>query len=262
MRPGAAAATRSVMKQPVRKTLLLAAGDSPAGTCQQGCSWLEWQANPLREDIMELSTLLLFVPACFALNLAPGPNNLLSVSNATRHGFRASCGAGLGRLVAFAGMIGLAASGLAAVLHASATLFYAIKLAGALYLFWLAWQLWRAEPVAQGDGEAGRAGFLHLARQEFLVAAGNPKAILIFTAFLPQFVDPARGHVTLQLVLLGGVLSLAALAFNTLLGAFSGQVGRWLQRRPGAARLQHRLLAVAMLGLALRLLMLDRPAPH
>jgi threonine/homoserine/homoserine lactone efflux protein len=61
---------------------------------------------------------------------------------------------------------------------------------------------------------------------------------------------------------LGVVLSLAALAFNTLLGACSGQVGRWLQRRPGAARLQGNLLAAVMLGLALRLLFLERPAPR
>jgi threonine/homoserine/homoserine lactone efflux protein len=66
----------------------------------------------------------------------------------------------------------------------------------------------------------------------------------------------------LQLVQLGLVLSMAALAFNTALGACSGQVGRWLQRRPGAARFQSGLLAAVMLGLAVRLLFLDRPAPR
>jgi 2-aminoadipate transaminase len=89
----------------------------------------------------------------------------------------------------------------------------------------------------------------------------NPKALLFFMVFLPQFVDPARGSVALQLVQLGVVLSVAALAFNTLLGACSGQVGRWLQRRPGAEKFQRTLLAVVMFGLAIRLLMLDRPAP-
>ena len=77
---------------------------------------------------------------------------------------------------------------------------------------------------------------------------------------LPQVVDPPRGGVPLQLVQLGVMLSAAALAFNTLLGACSGQVGFWLQRRPGAEKFQRGLLALAMVGLAIRLLLLDRPA--
>ncbi|WP_285415999.1 LysE family translocator [Pseudomonas sp. efr-133-TYG-5] len=141
---------------------------------------------------MDLATLALFLPACFALNMAPGPNNLLSVSNATRYGYRRACMAGIGRLLAFAGMIALAAAGLAVVLQTSELLFYAIKIVGAGYLLYLAWQLWRANPAAEGAVAAPANGLLALARQEFLVAAGNPKAILIFTAFLPQFIDPGR----------------------------------------------------------------------
>ncbi len=68
---------------------------------------------------MSYETLLLFVPACFALNMAPGPNNLLSVSNATRHGFLTSCIAGAGRLLAFIGMIAIASAGLATLLLTS-----------------------------------------------------------------------------------------------------------------------------------------------
>ena len=87
---------------------------------------------------MNVTTLLLFLPACFALNMAPGPNNLLSMANAKRYGVRIACYAGIGRLVAFAGMITLAATGLASILYASETLFLAIKVVGGLYLFWLA----------------------------------------------------------------------------------------------------------------------------
>ena len=151
---------------------------------------------------MDLATLSLFLPACFALNMAPGPNNLLSVSNATRYGYRRACVAGVGRLLAFAGMIALAAAGLAVVLQTSELLFYGIKIVGAGYLLYLAWQLWRANPAAEEAVAASANGLLALARQEFLVAAGNPKAILIFTAFLPQFVDPTRA-ITPQFMLLG-----------------------------------------------------------
>lgn len=123
---------------------------------------------------MDIATLTLFIPACFALNMAPGPNNLLSVSNSTRYGYRISCVAGIGRLLAFAGMIALASAGLAVVLQTSELLFYGIKIVGAAYLFYLAWQLWRADPGVEKATTGASVGVLALARQEFLVAAGNP----------------------------------------------------------------------------------------
>jgi threonine/homoserine/homoserine lactone efflux protein len=205
---------------------------------------------------MELSELIMFVPACLALNLAPGPNNLLSVSNATHYGFGASCRAGLGRLAAFASMIALAASGLAAVLHASVPLFYAIKIAGAAYLFWLAWQLWHAGPAAAAGPVAGTSSPGRLARQEFLVAAGNPKAILIFTAFLPQFVDPARPMAP-QFALLGGlflVFEMLAIAFYAAIGS---KLRRWFEQ-PRSRRIFNRTCAGLLSGAGTGLLLARR----
>lgn len=202
---------------------------------------------------MELSTLALFVPACFALNMAPGPNNLLSISNATRYGFRRACAAGAGRLLAFGGMIALASAGLAAVLHTSELLFYGIKTVGAAYLFYLAFQLWRAAPGGQAESAAPSVGLMQLARQEFLVAAGNPKAILIFTAFLPQFVNPAQ-PMAAQFAVLGAlflVLEMAAIAAYAWMGV---HLRRWFAQ-PRGKRIFNRgcagLLASAGLGLLL-----------
>jgi len=205
---------------------------------------------------MDASTLMLFVPACFALNMAPGPNNLLSVSNATRYGFRRSCLAGAGRLVAFAGMIALASAGLAAVLHTSELLFYGIKTAGAIYLFYLAWQLWRAQPGGQVDSAAPAAGWWQLARQEFLVASGNPKAILIFTAFLPQFVDPA-GPVGAQFFVLGVLfllLEVVALAAYAWMGA---RMQKWFAQ-PRGKRVFNRICAGLLAGAGMGLLLSRR----
>ena len=204
---------------------------------------------------MDLSTLLMFVPACFALNLAPGPNNLLSVSNATRYGFRAACGAGLGRIVAFVGMIALAAGGLAVVLHASQTVFYVIKVAGAVYLFWLAWQLWHAPHGEEGPATGG-GGFVRLARQEFFVAAGNPKAILIFTAFLPQFVDPAR-PVAPQFALLGALFLVFEMAAIAIYAAIGSRLRHWFAR-PRGRRLFNRTCAGLLSGAGVGLLLARR----
>ncbi|PMN91605.1 LysE family translocator [Enterovibrio norvegicus] len=170
---------------------------------------------------MDLLSLLLFVPACFALNMTPGPNNLLAMNNARCYGFLSAMLASVGRLVAFSVMIALAASGLAVILYASETVFFAIKVFGALYLFWIAFQLWRstALPILEGKPQKSVRALL---QQEFALAAGNPKAILIFTAFLPQFVDVA-GSVNHQFFVLGATflaLEFLAIAVYALFGLY------------------------------------------
>jgi len=206
---------------------------------------------------MDLPTLAVFIPACFALNMAPGPNNLLSISNASRYGFVRACSGGIGRLLAFAIMIALAAVGLTAVLHTSELLFLGVKLVGAGYLFYLAVQLWRARPEGD-DNEAGFASMSRagLARQEFLVAIGNPKAILLFTAFLPQFVD-RTGTVTQQFAVLGGLfLALECIAIG--LYCYMGIYARRLFARPSGKRLFNRMCAGLLAGAASFLLVARR----
>ncbi|QPB83748.1 LysE family translocator [Pseudoalteromonas rubra] len=173
---------------------------------------------------MEFWNLLFFALACFALNMTPGPNNLLSMNNARCYGFKSAFIAGLGRIVAFTVMIALAASGLAVVLFASEALFLTIKVAGAAYLLWIAFNLWRSEasPVSEPESTRNRLG---LAKQEFLLAAGNPKAILIFTAFLPQFVD-VTANVNEQFFVLGAsflILELVAISIYALFGVYLRQ---------------------------------------
>ena len=190
---------------------------------------------------------LLFLPACFALNMAFGPNNLLSVTYGARHGLGAAVRAGLGRLVAFALMITISGIGMGSLLMASETAFNAVKWLGAAYLVWLGIKLLRApapqtdQPTLVGDGPAGAspAGWA-LARQEFAVAVGNPKAILIFTAFLPQFTVPQHyvlSYVEVAVAFL--VLEVAAIALYALLGmrmarsAGQGRIMRWFNKASG-----------------------------
>lgn len=133
---------------------------------------------------------LIFVPACFALNLAFGPNNLLSVIHGAKKGVVFAAGAALGRLLVFVPMIVISGLGLGLVLSASTVIFNAVKIVGAIYLVWLGISLWRSArtlAVRELDGRLlkGRDAF----RAEAFVAASNPKAILIFAAFFPQFVS-------------------------------------------------------------------------
>ncbi|RZL97542.1 MAG: LysE family translocator [Variovorax sp.] len=201
---------------------------------------------------MTLSAYLLYLPACFALNMAFGPNNLLSVTNGARHGVGVAVLAASGRLAAFALMIAIAGLGMGAVLAASEIAFNAVKWLGAAYLVWIGVRLLRASAPAMGDDATAAASppSRHaLARQEFTVAIGNPKAILIFTAFLPQFVAP--GAYAASYLLLGAtflVLETVAIALYALLGARmrtlarGGRALRWFNRASGGTMIGFGLL--------------------
>lgn len=208
---------------------------------------------------MTLASYLLFLPACFALNMAFGPNNLLSVSNGARWGVGAAVRAAAGRLAAFALMIAVAGLGMGALLAASTLAFELVKWLGAAYLVWLGLRLLRAPapapvPLAGAADAHGGAGaqapdLRALVRQEFMVAIGNPKAILIFTAFFPQFVAPdayALSYLLLGLSFL--LLEVVAIALYALLGARvqrlarGGPAMRWFNRASGATMIGFGLL--------------------
>ncbi len=198
---------------------------------------------------MSSHTYLLFLPACFALNMAFGPNNVLSLSNGARSGALHAILASAGRLLAFALMIAITGFGLGALLIASETLFTLLKFGGAAYLVWLGIKMLRARPVdpaaPPSDSSAteplSRPALLkHHTKQEFYVAIGNPKAILIFTAFFPQFVDPM--HYGASFSILGAtflLLEVVAIAIYALIGsrlrilATHPKGFQWLNRASG-----------------------------
>jgi threonine/homoserine/homoserine lactone efflux protein len=210
--------------------------------------------------MITLQTLWLFVPACFAINMAFGPNNVLSLSNGAKEGVRTSVLASFGRIAAFAIMIAVAGFGLGALLLASEALFTVVKLGGAAYLVWIGVKLLRAGPsLAMNDANRARGlvGLARLTKQEFLVAAGNPKAILVFTAFFPQFVD--RNAYPASFATLGAIfllLELVAIIIYATLGARLGTLSsgargfRWFNRVSGSL----------MIGFGIMLAFIRRPA--
>ncbi|MFD7653822.1 LysE family translocator [Actinosynnema sp. NPDC059797] len=154
--------------------------------------------------------LAVFFGASVLVALTPGANNLLGMQHGVHHGVGKAVTALTGRLAAFAVMITAVVAGLGPVLSASHLALTIIKWAGVAYLVYLAIRALTATPTAESP--AVRTDPL---RKEFLVAISNPKAILIFTAFLPQFVDPSRGPIPLQLAVLGVVYLAAELLAGT-----------------------------------------------
>jgi threonine/homoserine/homoserine lactone efflux protein len=207
---------------------------------------------------MPLETFLLFAPACFAINMAFGPNNLLSLTNAARSGVAPAFLAAAGRIVSFAVMIAIAGVGLGAVLAASETVFTAVKWAGAAYLIWIGINLIRAKSALLGDNASAASSSLRkLTLQELWVAAGNPKAILVFTAFFPQFVDPHAYALSFTIL---GLTFLVFEAFAVMVYSFIGaKLGRYL-RNGRALTWFNRTSGTMMIGFGVALMLTRRPA--
>lgn len=185
--------------------------------------------------MLELGSLILFTGAALVVLLVPGPGVAYVVATSVAHGRRAAlvsvCGLSLG---AFVHAIG-AATGLSLILLTSAQLFTVVKLLGAGYLIYLGVRMLldaRKEiaPAAVSVPKRSR-----LFADGVVISILNPKVALFFIAFLPQFVDPAGGNVTAQLLLLGAWYSLLALITDGGYALLAGVLKAWFEARRRAA---------------------------
>jgi len=174
---------------------------------------------------------LVFAVASLALALTPGPNSLLVLDHGVRHGFGRAAFTALGSVSAMLAMVAAAMAGLGALMLASGEAFLVLKWVGAAYLVWLGLRLWRAPGLAARAPAAGAAAGRVARRTTFgqggLVMLSNPKTILFFTTFLPQFMDPARPLLP-QFSVLGATLALAELSVELALAAAAGRLAPWL----------------------------------
>lgn len=196
---------------------------------------------------------LLFIPACLALNLTPGPDIFFILSQALGGRRRAGLLAALGLGVSYLGHTLLAVVGLSALVLQSATAFTLIKYAGAAYLLYLGWTSLRSASRLTLPAAAGAQSGWHIFRQGLTVGLLNPKVALFFLAFLPQFVTVEGGSVPLQLLLLGLVFTLTATLCNGAYGLLGQRLQRSLAGRERFSVYLGRLSGVLMMVLGARL---------
>jgi threonine/homoserine/homoserine lactone efflux protein len=180
---------------------------------------------------MALHTWLLYLVAAFGLSLTPGPNSLLVLTHGALHGHRKTLFTVGGGALGFVALIGLSMMGIGALLKASVHALLVLKLVGGAYLVWLGWQLWRAPAIhlrpdaARQTAVRGREMF----RQGLLTAVSNPKALLFYGAFLPQFIDPARDLLT-QFIVMATVFVAVEVLVEYLLALLAHRIRPWLER--------------------------------
>lgn len=196
---------------------------------------------------MNFEMWMAFVAASAALLAIPGSTVTVVVGHAIARGPSAAWGATPG--VALGDFVAMTASllGAGAVLTASATLFTALKAAGALYLVWLGVKMWRAPPARGGASVGGGAASLRsIFRNCFLVTAFNPKDIVFFVAFAPQFIDPSR-PLAMQFVLIEATF-LTMVAINITIWSVAAGRLRDVMARPDRMRALNRIGGGALIG--------------
>jgi threonine/homoserine/homoserine lactone efflux protein len=178
---------------------------------------------------MSLELYAAYLVACLIVVLVPGPTVTLILANSIRHGTHACLLKVHGTQVGLALMIGVVGLGLTSLMEAAGHWFDWLRLAGAAYLIWLGWKMIRSSGAdSEGATPAPpRGGFV---TQGVLVALSNPKTLIFFGAFFPQFIDPARDH-GLQILIMGLTAMLVAAVSDSLYAFAAGRAGRVLSAK-------------------------------
>jgi len=193
--------------------------------------------------------------AALLITASPGPDNLMVLGMGMSRGRRQGIAFGLGCAFGCLSHTLLSVVGVSALVAASPVAFTVLKVGGGLYLVWLGFNALRsAGAVRIGDAGEADQSLARLFLKGCFANAVNPKVILFFLSFLPQFVVASNGHAALQLAQLGVLFTLQAAVLFGLLGYFSGTIGQWLGRHPGAGPVLDRVAGVVFVGLGLRLI--------
>ncbi|WNG26727.1 LysE family translocator [Cystobacter fuscus] len=209
--------------------------------------------------MLDLTTSMFFLAATLALNVTPGPDMLYVVARSVSEGRKAGIVSALGIAAGCLVHTFAIAAGLSGLLMAVPLAFEVVKLTGAAYLLYLGVRaLLSRDDTGLAAPTVESARLWAIFRQGVVTNVLNPKVALFFLAFLPQFVDPKRGPVSAQLVLLGFLFNASGTLVNTVVALVSSGAGRWTKRRAGSSTLFKRATGLVFVGLGLRLALLER----
>ncbi len=179
---------------------------------------------------MELQIWLIYTLAATGLSLSPGPNGLLALTHGALHGRRQALYTIFGGALGFVVVIALSMFGIGALLQTSLVWLTVLKWLGGAYLVWLGIQVWRSPPIGGAiQGHAEPRASWSLFRQGALSALTNPKGVLFFAAFLPQFIDPARS-LLLQFAVMAGTFAAIEITTELFIASLAHRISPWLQR--------------------------------
>jgi threonine/homoserine/homoserine lactone efflux protein len=208
--------------------------------------------------MFETTTLIAYLTASIAIILAPGPAQALVLARTLSEGKKAGVMTAVGLNVGTIAHTVAAALGLSAILATSALAFALVKYLGAAYLVYLGIKALLTKEEAPDSASSSGSNPGQAFSKAIITGVLNPKVALFFLAFLPQFIDPQRGSVFLQFLVLGSILAILDIAYEAVLAAFAGTLSGWLAPSPRLALWRHKITGMVLVGLGVRLALIRR----
>jgi threonine/homoserine/homoserine lactone efflux protein len=203
--------------------------------------------------LIPIESLIAFTLASALLSIAPGPDNIFVLMQSALYGKRSGIFITLGLCTGLIVHTAAVAFGVAAIFHTSVVAFTALKIVGAVYLAYLAWQAFRAAASKLETTRSNLRSVGALYRRGIIMNITNPKVTIFFLAFLPQFASPEQGALAPQIFILGGVFICVALIIFCTIALAAGSLGSWLQTSPKAQIYLNRIAGTVFAALAFKL---------
>ena len=208
--------------------------------------------------MIPIETMAIFMAASVALAFAPGPDNIFVLTQSALYGRKAGILVTLGLCTGLLVHTAAVSLGVAAIFQTSVLAFTMLKIIGALYLLYLAFQAFTAGATKLDEGRRQEVVWRALYTRGIIMNITNPKVAIFFLAFLPQFADPSLGSITIQMLMFGALFMLATLLVFGAVAWFAGFLGDWLKRSAKAQTVMNRVAGTVFAGLAIRLVLSER----
>lgn len=202
---------------------------------------------------MPIESIITFAIASALLGLAPGPDNIFVLAQSALYGKKSGVLVTLGLCTGLIVHTTAVALGVAVIFQTSIVAFTVLKVVGAIYLLYLAWQAFRASASKLDAAKSSLRSGAALYRRGIIMSVTNPKLSIFFLAFLPQFASPEYGDIAPQIFLLGAVFFGVSLLIFTAIAVLAGELGDWLNNSPKAQVTLNRVTGVVFTGLAFKL---------
>ena len=204
--------------------------------------------------MIPLETQITFLTASILLALAPGPDNIFVLTQSALRGRSAGIAVTLGLCTGLIVHSSAVALGVAVIFQTSAVAFSILKFIGAGYLVYLAWRAFRASAEKIQSKPDGQTNHWKLYVRGIIMNITNPKVSIFFLAFLPQFADPNRGPLSIQILFLGGLFIISTILVFGSIALLAGTIGHWLNRSDRTQNILNKIAGTVFLGLALKLM--------
>lgn len=208
--------------------------------------------------MIPIETVAIFLAASVALAFAPGPDNIFVLTQSALHGRKAGLLVTIGLCTGLLVHTAAVSLGVATIFQTSAPAFNILKIVGAMYLLYLAWQAFKAGATKIDVSTEQKTDLRKLYYRGVIMNITNPKVAIFFLAFLPQFADPTIGSISIQMMMFGGLFIIATLLIFGAIAWSAGFLGEWLKRSEKAQVIMNRVAGAVFTGIALRLAISER----